>query len=170
MLLGGFEHNKATKEKKALAIKNGGLKAPSNVDAVSRGGKSKSSRRSKSRTSRSKSHYEDQEEDEEDDSSYDGIEPGFEVPQNKEIEINEDEKNLLGLQQVIEKKKPLQPLPPGVPVEALNPRNYAFVPSQWTERIRHAGRPVNHSESVGNVIYQRVAMNTKDKAAVEGAS
>jgi hypothetical protein len=50
------------------------------------------------------------------------------VPTNVEIEVNDDEKNQLGLNLVVEKKKPLKLLPAGVPT-ALNPRNYAFVPS-----------------------------------------
>ena len=51
------------------------------------------------------------------------------MPTNVEIEVNDDEKNQLGLNLVVEKKKPLKLLPAGVPTAALNPRNYAFVPS-----------------------------------------
>lgn len=95
------------------------------------------------------------EEDEDDDDSYEGLEPNDAVPTNVDIEVNDDEKNLLGQDLVVEKKKPLKLLPAGVPTAALNPRNYAFVPSQWTERIRGAGRPTIPSESVGNLLCQR---------------
>ena len=72
---------------------------------------------------------EDDEEDEDDNDSYEGLEPNDAVPTNVDIEVNDDEKNLLGQDLVVEKKKPLKLLPAGAPTAALNPRNYAFVPS-----------------------------------------
>jgi hypothetical protein len=35
--------------------------------------------------------------------------------------------------------------------EALNPRNYAFVPSCWTNRIRPAGRNTQKSTAISEV-------------------
>jgi len=32
-------------------------------------------------------------------------------------------------------------IPPGADPEELNPRNYAYLPSCWTQKIRPAGRP-----------------------------
>ena len=72
---------------------------------------------------------EDEEDEDDDNDSYEGLEPNDAVPTNVDIEVNDDEKNLLGQDLVVEKKKPLKLLPAGVPTAALNPRNYAFVPS-----------------------------------------
>jgi len=47
------------------------------------------------------------EEDEDDNDSYEGLEPNDAVPTNVDIEVNDDEKNLLGQDLVVEKKKPL---------------------------------------------------------------
>jgi len=47
-------------------------------------------------------------------------------------------------------------LPPGVPVLALDPRNYAFVPSTWTQRIRPAGCKTLVSEYVGTILHYSV--------------
>lgn len=42
--------------------------------------------------------------------------------------------------------------PGDVPLHELDPRNYKFVPSQWTKRIRAAGRNTHKSEALYNVI------------------
>ena len=39
-----------------------------------------------------------------------------------------------------------------VPLHELDPRNYKFVPSVWTQRIRPAGRPTYKSEALYSVI------------------
>jgi len=89
----------------------------------------KSSRKSSRKISSRGGLDEDEDEDDEDsDDSYDGVDPKETVPMNVDIEVNDDEKNLL-IDSVVEKKKPLQHLPAGVPTAALNPKNYAFVPS-----------------------------------------
>lgn len=41
---------------------------------------------------------------------------------------------------------------PGVPTACLNPRNYAFVPSEWTMKIRPAGRLTSQSEGTGALL------------------
>ena len=59
-----------------------------------------------------------------------------EVPLNEEIEKSQ------GSQLEVTQEPPVEnfdKLPPGAPIEALNPKNYAFVPSAWTGRIRAAG-------------------------------
>lgn len=42
----------------------------------------------------------------------------------------------------------IQEFGPGVPTEALNPKSYAFVPSNWTQRIRAAGAKTRKSEGM----------------------
>ena len=39
-----------------------------------------------------------------------------------------------------------------MPTAALDPKNYAFVPSQWTQRIRPSGRFTNKSDNLGSVL------------------
>jgi len=88
------------------------VRIPGQVDLISKGGKSNMSRKSSRKSSRKISSRggldEDEDEDDEDsDDSYDGVDPKETVPMNVDIEVNDDEKNLLGLDSVVEKKKPL---------------------------------------------------------------
>lgn len=42
-------------------------------------------------------------------------------------------------------------LPPGCDPDELNPKNYAFIPSTWTKKIRAAGRPTHKAESLAGI-------------------
>ena len=44
-----------------------------------------------------------------------------------------------------------RPMPP---IEALNPKNYAFVPAQWLNKIPAAGAQTVRSESFGMILHQ----------------
>lgn len=72
---------------------------------------------------------------------------------NEEIELSDHnlQENDLGSQDDM----PIQfeKLGPGVPTQALDPRSYAFVPSNWTQRIRAAGQNTKKSEYVGSLLH-----------------
>ena len=42
-------------------------------------------------------------------------------------------------------------LPPGCDPDELNPKNYAFLPSCWTQKIRAAGRPTHKAQSLAGI-------------------
>jgi hypothetical protein len=44
-------------------------------------------------------------------------------------------------------------LGPDAPNAALNPKSYAFVPSNWTKRIRAAGQQTKRSEALGSLLH-----------------
>ncbi len=141
MTLEGFQHLKSNLRKKELL--NAGIEArrPGEVDVVSKSALSKSSRKS-ARHSLSPSKQLgglDDEPDASDDTDYRDIE---QPPMNEEIEPSLDEKSS---QQhpddtLLQRGEVYKKFGPGVPTAALDPKNYAFVPSQWTRRIREAGR------------------------------
>lgn len=54
-----------------------------------------------------------------------------------------------------DKPEVIEEFGPGVATQALNPRSYAFVPSNWTKKIRAAGSNTNRSEGLGAVMHMK---------------
>lgn len=52
------------------------------------------------------------------------------------------------------KQTKFEQLPPGVATAALDPRSYAFVPANWTNKIRAAGQQSRKSETIGSLLGQ----------------
>lgn len=69
------------------------------------------------------------------------------------LERNSQDQNLDN-QAAAQPQTRFEVVPPGAPVLALDPRNYAFVPSNWTQRIRPAGCKTINSEYVGSILHQ----------------
>lgn len=55
---------------------------------------------------------------------------------------------------------------PGIAVEALNPKSYAFVPSNWTRKIRAAGAGTIKSEQLGMVMHYPMMNGGEPHAAM----
>lgn len=154
MTLTGFEHSKKTIEKKnrliARAITG---KRPDQIEVVSkRSGRSKSSRKSSMRASSAK---QDQNDDDDEDSHLEDQSDIEQPPMNEDIESldhNSNDQNYDN-QAAAQPQTRFEALPPGAPTQALNPRSYAFVPSNWTQRIRAAGSKTIQSEYVGSVLH-----------------
>ena len=125
---------------------------------------------SSSRRSRSKhSHvsYQDLQNPSSEDRSQSARREGFQVidpaelpPMNEELEVDSDLENEAGVlspanaagQQEHNPAEAASALPSGCDPVLLNPRNYSFVPSQWTTMIRPAGRFTIKSENIKRVI------------------
>ena len=146
MTLTGFEHSKKTiLKKERLIIK---AKRPEQIEVVSRSNRSKSSRKSSLRAS--SKNIDDSDEDDASENASDISHP----PMNEDIEsLNHNEQDSNENQAADKPQARFEQLPPGVPTEALNPRSYAFVPSNLTQRIRAAGSKTIPSESVGNIMH-----------------
>lgn len=162
MTLTGFEHDKKNIEKKnrliARAITG---KRHDEIEVKSkRSGRSKSSRKSSIRAS--SKHQPDDEDDE--DSHLEDASDIEQPPMNEDIESLEHESENYDNQAAAQPQTRFEALPPGAPTEALNPRSYAFVPSNWTQRIRAAGSKTNMSEYVGAILHQPVYDKKEERA------
>ena len=139
MTLTGFEHTaKSIAMKKKLDT---GSIRPEFQDILS------SARRSRSRMSRD-SYREDLQNPPSEGKSARSLNRDFQVieanevpPMNEEISSQEDNNAAIADEPVVdsgevdmlnEKKSSNAVLPPGCPPDELNPRNYAYLPSQWT--------------------------------------
>ena len=76
------------------------------------------------------------------------------VPMNEEIKHDDEEfQNQQMDSQELKQQDDLKEYGPGIANEALNPRSYAFVPSNWTRKIRAAGQATDRSEALGHVMH-----------------
>jgi hypothetical protein len=129
MTITGFKHLKSNLKKKERLNAGITVRKTGDIDVVSKSARSKSSRKSSRRASSSPSkHSGIEDEDESDVTDYRDIE---QPPMNEEIEPSESEKTSQQNQDLLhqQRQETLKQFGNGVPTAALDPRNYAFVPS-----------------------------------------
>ena len=129
MTINGFEHLKSNLRKKDLLNAGIEVRKPGEIDVVSKSALSKSSRKSARHSlSPSKQLGALDEEPESDGTDYRDIE---QPPMNEEIEPSLDDKSSQPGQDemLMQKRETFKKFGPGVPTAALDPKNYAFVPS-----------------------------------------
>lgn len=157
MTLTGFEHTA-----KSLAIKKKletGSVRPEFIDVMS------SSRRSRSRMSRDSYREDLQNPPSEGKSGRSTNRDAFQVieanevpPMNADIVSQDDnaiEEPMIESADLSMAKERLAcnvVLPPGCDPDELNPRNYGYLPSCWTAKIRAAGRPTAKTQSMNGIL------------------
>lgn len=159
MTMTGFEHNQKTiLMKKKLDT---GSVRPEFVDIMS------SSRRSRSRVSRDSFREDLQNPPSEGKSGRSTTRDAFQVIQANELppmnaEISSNDENGCNIDEPIiesgdlytirEKLACNNGLPAGCPPEELDPKNYKYLPSCWTTKIRAAGKQTNKTQSLQGIL------------------
>ena len=76
------------------------------------------------------------------------------LPMNQEIELSDHNLQDDHLDsQLVQQTNKFEKLGEGVPTQVLDPKSYAFVPSDWTQRIRGAGQQTKRSEQINDVLH-----------------
>ena len=157
MTLTGFEHTQSNLNLKKK-LETGSIR-PEFQDIVS------SARRSRSRVSRDSYRDDLQNPPSEGKSARSTTRDAFQVieadevpPMNEDISSNDDAADadepiiLSGeLEDIKEKLACMSYVPPGGDPHELNPKNYAFLPSCWTQKIRPAGRATHQTQSLAGI-------------------
>ena len=155
MTLTGFRHDPKTLRKKTR-LQNRANREANDIYSKS-GGRSASNRRSSNRAASMDraGPGADIFDDDEDIDSQQELDSGIEdIPKNQEIEsVNSQKENEMQIP-LTEEPDVYQKLPSNAPTEALNPKNYAFVPAQWLNKIPAAGSQTVRSESFGMILHQ----------------